>query len=101
MSTSREISEIAFEGGTDVESVIKIYPNPTKDKVRIQVRSKNESVKAVILSSTGVEMESKNLIGDNGVKEGEFDLVQYSEGIYSIRIIDGSRQLIKKIAKVN
>ncbi len=101
MSTSREISEMAFEGGTNVESVIKIYPNPTQDKVRIQVRSKNESVKAVILSSTGIEMESKNLTGDNGVKEGEFDLVQYSAGIYNIRIIDGSKQLIKKIAKVN
>ena len=101
MSTSREISEIAFEGGTNVEPVIKIYPNPTQNKVYIQVRSKNENVKAVILSSTGMEMESKNLTGDNGVKEGEFDLVQYSAGIYNIRIIDGSKQLIKKIAKVN
>jgi hypothetical protein len=101
MSMSREISEIAFEGGTNVESVIKIYPNPTQDKVRVQVRSKNVSVKAIILSSTGMEMESKNLTGDNDVKEGEFDLVKYSAGIYTIRIMDGSKQVIKKIAKVN
>jgi len=101
LSTSREISELAFEGGTNVESVIKIYPNPTQDKVRIQVRSKNESVRAVILSPTGIEMDSKYLTGDNGVKEGEFDLLQYSAGIYNVRIMDGSKQLIKKIAKVN
>jgi hypothetical protein len=100
-STSREISEIAFEGGTNVESFIKIYPNPTQNKVYIQVRSRNEIVKAVILSSTGVEMESKNLAGDNGIKEGEFDMLPYATGIYNIRIIDGSKLLIKKIAKVN
>jgi hypothetical protein len=101
VSTSREISEMAFAGGTNVESVIKIYPNPTQDKVRIQIRSRNENVRAVILSPTGIEMESKNLTGDDGIKEGEFDLAQYSSGIYNIRIMDGSRQLIKKIAKIN
>jgi hypothetical protein len=69
--------------------------------VYIQVRSRNEIVKAVILSSTGVEMESKNLAGDNGIKEGEFDMLPYATGIYNIRIIDGSKLLIKKIAKVN
>ena len=101
VSASREISEIAFEGGTNVESVIKIYPNPTQNKLYIQVRSKNENVKAVILSSTGMEMDSKNLTGESGVKEGEFDLMLYATGIYNVRIIDGSKQSIKKIAKVN
>jgi hypothetical protein len=101
VSASREISEIAFEGGTNLESVIKIYPNPTQNKVYVQVRSKNENVKAVILAPTGMEMDSKNLTGENEIKEAEFDLNEYATGIYNVRIIDGSKQSIKKIAKVN
>ncbi|HMG88850.1 MAG TPA: T9SS type A sorting domain-containing protein, partial [Chryseolinea sp.] len=101
MSASREISEVVFEGGTNVESVIKIYPNPTQNIVYIQIRSKNENVKAVILSPTGMEMDSKSLTGDNGIKEAQFDLLPYATGIYNIIVIDGSKQMIKKIAKVN
>ncbi|HEX6890755.1 MAG TPA: T9SS type A sorting domain-containing protein, partial [Chryseolinea sp.] len=101
VSASREITEIAFEGGTNLEPVITIYPNPTQNKVYIQVRSKNDNVKAVILSPTGMEMDSKSLTGDNGIKEGEFDLNAYATGIYNVRVIDGSKQSIKKIAKVN
>jgi hypothetical protein len=100
-STSREIPELAFEGGTNVEPSIKIYPNPTQNKLRVQVRSRSENVKAVILSSTGVEIEAKSLTGDSGIKEGEFDLLSYAAGIYNIRIIDGSKLSIKKIAKVD
>jgi len=90
-----------YEGGTNVESVIKIYPNPTQNIVYIQIRSKNENVKAVILSPTGMEMDSKSLTGDNGIKEAQFDLLPYATGIYNIIVIDGSKQMIKKIAKVN
>jgi hypothetical protein len=101
MSTSREISETAFASGINVEPTIKIYPNPAQNKVYIQVRSKNESVRAVILSTTGIEIESKNLIGEGEIKEGEFDLLPYATGIYNVRIMDGSKLSIKKIAKVN
>jgi hypothetical protein len=69
--------------------------------VYVQVRSKNENVKAVILAPTGMEMDSKNLTGENEIKEAEFDLNEYATGIYNVRIIDGSKQSIKKIAKVN
>jgi hypothetical protein len=65
------------------------------------VRSKNELVRAVIFSSTGVEMLSKNLIGKGEIKEGEFDLLSFAPGIYNIKIVDGSKQSVKKIAKVN
>lgn len=100
-SVSREISESAFSGGTNIESTIKIYPNPTQQKVYVQVRSKNELVKAVILSPTGVEIQTINLIGDSGIKEGEFDLLSFAPGIYNLRIVDGSKLSVKKIAKVN
>ncbi len=99
-SASREISETEFEGGTNVEPTIKIYPNPTQNKLYVRVRSKNE-IRAVIFSSTGVEMVSKNLIGNGEVKEGEFDLLSFTPGIYNITIVDGSKQSVKKIAKVN
>ena len=45
-------------------------------------------------------MEEKSLVGENGVKETEFDLLPYANGIYNVRIVDGHKVYIKKIAKV-
>jgi hypothetical protein len=101
LSASREISDLQIQGGMNVEPMIKIYPNPSQNTVFIEVKTKNESVKAIIFSANGVEMTSTTLIGNDGIKQGQFNISSYTTGIYNIRIFDGSRLFIKKIAKVN
>jgi hypothetical protein len=80
---------------------ISIYPNPTQDWIYIKVKSSNDDVSAQLVSATGLEMESKTLAGERGLKEGQFELNAYASGIYYVRISDGSKVYIKKIAKVD
>jgi len=40
-------------------------------------------------------------VGENGIKECEFDLLPYASGIYNLRVFDGTKVFTKKIAKVN
>ncbi len=91
-----EISEDGLFGS----SLINIYPNPTQDKVFIKIKSSNGNATATMVSAAGVLMEAKALIGENGIKAAEFDLLPYANGIYNVRITDGHKVYIKKIAKV-
>jgi hypothetical protein len=80
---------------------ISVYPNPTHDKVRAHVKSQNNNVKAILVNSSGVEIETQSLTGEDGVKQGQFDLLPHAAGIYYVKIFDGSKIIIKKVAKVN
>jgi hypothetical protein len=98
---SRVLShEILTEDGLFSNSLINIYPNPTQDKVFIKIKSSNDNARATMVSAAGVLMETKSLAGENGIKEAEFDLLPYANGIYNVRIVDGHKIYIKKIAKV-
>jgi len=99
-ASSREKSVTASEQNTNLQQEINIFPNPTQDKVFVEVKSFNNNVKAVMTNAAGVEIETKALVGENGIKAGEFDLIPYATGIYNIRISVGSKVVIKKIAKV-
>jgi hypothetical protein len=100
MVLSHEILTIESEDGLFSNSLINIYPNPTQDKVFIKIKSSNDNASATMVSAAGVLMETKSLTGENGIKEAEFDLLPYANGIYNVRIVDGHKIYIKKIAKV-
>ena len=99
-SASREMTITSSEESLIGQPTITLFPNPTRDKVIVRVNSFNSNTKAVILNSTGAQIEATTLVGENGVKEGEFNLLPYATGIYNIKIFDGSKVFIKKIAKV-
>jgi hypothetical protein len=86
---------------TDSEGneTITVFPNPTTDKVVIRVKTANNNVTATLVNTQGVELVSKELVGDR-IKEVEFDLVSYASGIYNVRVLDGNKVVIKRIAKI-
>ncbi|WP_276373558.1 T9SS type A sorting domain-containing protein [Chryseolinea sp. H1M3-3] len=86
--------------GMEGEIAVNIYPNPTQNKVFIRVKSANNNVTATLVNTQGIEIGTKPLMGDGSVKEGEFDLLSYATGIYNIRILDGKKVIVKKIAKI-
>jgi hypothetical protein len=96
---SHEVSLIGSGDGL-LSNSINVYPNPTPDKVFIKIRTLNNDVTASVVSAAGVQLEKKTLIGENGIKVAEFDLMPYATGIYNVRIVDGKKVFIKKIAKV-
>jgi hypothetical protein len=68
--------------------------------VYIRVKTNNNNVIATMVNSQGVELGTNDLKGENGLKETEFDLLPYATGIYNVRILDGHKVVIKKIAKI-
>jgi hypothetical protein len=94
-SASLEITD----GEGDVE-VIRAFPNPTKDKLFVRVKTTNNNVTATMVNNQGFEISTKKLMGENEIKEAEFDLLPYASGIYHLRVLDGQKLVIKKIAKI-
>ena len=96
--TSTASIEFTSEEG-ELEA-ITVFPNPTADKVYIRVKTANNNVTATMVNSQGVELGTKELVGENGVKEAEFDLLPHATGIYNVKVLDGHKVVIKKIAKI-
>ena len=94
-SASLEITD----GEEDVE-VIRVFPNPTKDKLYVRVKTTNNNVIATMVNNQGIEIGTKKLVGEDDIKEAEFDLLPFAAGIYNIRVLDGQKVVIKKIAKI-
>ena len=53
-----------------------------------------------MVNNQGIEIGTKKLAGENDIKEAEFDLLPYASGIYNLRVLDGQKVVIKKIAKI-
>ncbi len=95
-STSASLEILGEEGDVG----ITVFPNPTTSKVLIRVKTANNNVTATLVNTQGIEIGSKPLIGEGEIKEAEFDLLTYASGIYNVRVQDGRKVIIKKIAKV-
>lgn len=79
---------------------ITIYPNPTTDKIAVEVKSDNISLQAKLLNPMGIELNMVTLKGESEIKSGEFDLLSYPAGMYMVRIHDGRQIYTVKISKV-
>ena len=93
-------ASIEMIGAEEASDLIAVFPNPTTDKVYIRVKTTNNNVIATMVNSQGIELGTKDLRGEGGFKEAEFDLLPYATGVYNVRIIDGRKVVIKKIAKI-
>jgi hypothetical protein len=82
------------------ENGIAIFPNPAPDKVIIRIKTQNNNVVATLVSTQGIEIARSGFTSNGDVKETEFDLRPYTAGIYNVKILDGSKVIIRKIAKI-
>jgi parallel beta-helix repeat protein len=81
----------------DMEGLLSIYPNPSKDKFYIFGLSKTGNVKINVININGVELYNVNYF-NNGIST--IDLTSKPEGIYFVKIIDGQNEWLEKIVKV-
>ena len=75
---------------------IKIYPNPTKDKIKIKF--KDDIVKGLKIKVTNVLGETY-FESDLIISNREIDLKIFPSGIYFINISDNEREKVMKIVK--
>ncbi|MEM9545246.1 MAG: T9SS type A sorting domain-containing protein, partial [Bacteroidota bacterium] len=76
-----------------VEEEIKLYPNPTSHSLAIN--SPNKILSLEILQN-GRLIETMTLNG----KQGNFDLSQFANGVYQIRIITQDKTCVKQVIKM-
>jgi len=99
------LKQVDFDGkytyshiqSVDMEGLLSIYPNPSKDKFYIFGLSKTGNVKINVININGVELYNVNYF-NNGIST--IDLTSKPEGIYFVKIIDGENEWLEKIVKV-
>ncbi|MBK0370120.1 pectate lyase family protein [Flavobacterium agrisoli] len=91
-TTSKMVAEIITEEIKNVE--ISVYPNPTTDYVTVQTPENTTTNIAVYNTSGQLIFSKEQAKGDQIV-----DLTQQSNGIYFVRILNGKKEIIKKIIK--
>jgi len=72
---------------------LKIYPNPTKDKLFISTNGKIANPIIQVFDTRGKLMFSKNINSNNS----EIDVSQWSKGIYFVKFYSDSNIIIKKV----
>lgn len=104
-SNPSNMTEEVFEGleETDLEVGLKLYPNPFKNKLKLEVNLK-EATNLVIRLQTlsGIPVRTKNIgLLNKGLHSLSFDkLKNLPNGVYILRIETNKRQVIRNIVKM-
>jgi hypothetical protein len=81
---------------TDFSKSIVLYPNPAAYTAKLQVSGSDKDLVITVVNAVGQEM--KKFTVNSGVRsEIEIDLANLNEGLYFVRISDGSNMAIKRL----
>jgi hypothetical protein len=97
-TTTSEGREMLILGAESDNAFVRIYPNPAPDKVHVEVRGKSAAA-VQLISTTGVQLRSTQLSGNDDLKTATFDLTSLPDGMYLVRVNAGSKTYTKKILK--
>ncbi len=93
---------ITFEICTDINDItdnsnISIYPNPCDGTFNISAKGLNSTTDLYILNVQGQVVYKEKLINTSSNYTKQFDLSDYSKGIYFIKLVNENSIQIKKI----
>lgn len=81
---------------TEFSKSIVLYPNPAAYTAKLQVTGSDMDLAITVVNAVGQEM--KKFTVNSGVRnEIEIDLANLNEGLYFVRISDGSNMAIKRL----
>jgi len=100
--TNRIIDEkLLEEKSTDGIESIHTYPNPTYDKLNVELNSSIESnVQVSMINSQGQLVNQKLINTTIGRSNITIDLSDYSPGIYFLHVISGEQKFVEKISVI-
>jgi len=82
--------------------MFSLYPNPANSQLNCEFKYIGESISKIeIINAYGQSIISKSLKLGNGINNMEFDISNFSKGIYYFKIFsqDGKINQIKKFVK--
>ncbi len=93
----RMTAQAGVKTGEITEGALRVFPNPTADKVRITLadNSRLESAKATVYDLTGRQVLSQNATAD----VLELDMSNLSKGLYLLKIDANNRIYTEKIMR--
>ncbi len=101
-SSSVNVTITAIEAEVAANGGYKIFPNPTRGKVTVQVAADNflSTAQAELISVTGTTVEKKALDYQQSIYTTDFDLASLAAGIYFIRVTTDNYTKILKVSFV-
>ncbi|HEU5290407.1 MAG TPA: T9SS type A sorting domain-containing protein [Cyclobacteriaceae bacterium] len=97
--TTTDLQFLVTAAEEPVSNIIQVYPNPFKDRIRIEVKS-NEPAHVSVYDARGTKIMEKLLDGKAPTKEGEFEFSENPSGLYLFRVQrDGGIYQVKIIKK--
>lgn len=80
----------------NLESFIKIYPNPVEDQLNIELTNFSEDVSYQIYNTLGQEITKGSL---NPSSMHTVNMSQYQSGIYFVKVASGTSSMTQKLIK--
>jgi Secretion system C-terminal sorting domain/CARDB len=103
---NKEVYQAAFLNGTFATAIgevsknivdVKVYPNPTYDKINIDLSNISGKIATVLMIDTkGDIIESKQFTLKQGINSTSINVHDLPAGIYSITILDDNNNSISK-----
>ena len=91
------VSEIVLTGMEDLwEEKVKVFPNPVKDKVTIQVSEKSKNLKVKIFNLQGMSVFTQSFDNESIMA---IDCSVLTAGVYFLQIENGSENYVQKLMK--
>jgi photosystem II stability/assembly factor-like uncharacterized protein/PKD repeat protein len=82
-----------------LNSNVKIYPNPVKDELIIDWEGMNANALNITVYNTLGEMLYSEIIPQNSAYMTKIDVSEYAQGLYFVRLSDGTNVVTRKVAK--
>lgn len=74
---------------------VSVFPNPAGNTVNFGINSSAEETATIILTdAAGVELSRKQMVFTSGFNQTQYDLSNYSPGIYYVLVFKGNQQVL-------
>jgi hypothetical protein len=81
-----------------ISKLIKIFPNPTDNKIRVNLgQSFTDKFIVEIYNTSGILTFSQ--VKEKNINEFDIDMKDYPDGMYLMRIFNKNKSIISKIIK--
>jgi hypothetical protein len=74
---------------------VLLYPNPAKNKVTLDINGNKEKAEIFIYDLQGRVI--KKMLLSQGQEEINFDVSNFSKGVYNVRIVSSDNNITKKL----
>jgi hypothetical protein len=85
-------------GEENVNELVSVSPNPTTERIKVTIKHTEKGV-VTLMNGQGQVIKSESLVTENGDGVCEFNMSEFSKGVYIIRFMDNVQLKDVKVVK--